>query len=300
MGDEVQIVVEFQRGVVGAGLEDRISAVVEQSVRVVEVLGGAAEVGVECILVVFGRSAVVDRRFVVETCVVVRSEVFRQARRSLKTYPGVDAHRQGLYAAVLGRDQHHAVRSPQAVEGGRRGVFEDRNRFDVGRGDAVGVLAHVTVHQNGGLPGVGRDAPESPDIHRIGFDAQLSVVLDAQKSGHPPVEQVGPVYSGQIFQLPAPDGRDGGRGQILVGRMVGRHHDGVRFYRERVGHGGSRFLRSIHRRQTRQKQTDACQIFESRYSHKKSFWVNIWVFVGSGCGLFHTERTVHKIRQFDR
>lgn len=72
-------------------------------------------------------------------------------------------------------------------------------------------------------------APESPDIHRIGFDAQLSVVLDAQKSGHPPVEQVGPVYSGQIFQLPAPDGRDGGRGQILVGRMVGRHHDGVRF-----------------------------------------------------------------------
>ena len=93
----------------------------------------AAEVGVERILVVFGRSAVVDRSFVVETCVVIRSEVFRQARRSLKTYPGVDAHRQGLYAAVLGRDQHHAVRSPQAVEGGRRGVFEDRNRFDVGR-----------------------------------------------------------------------------------------------------------------------------------------------------------------------
>ena len=65
----------------------------------------------------------------------------------------------------FGGNQNHAAGGPRSVNSGRRGVFQDGNRFDVGGGDGRHVAARNAVdHDHGALVVLQRGGTAQPDL----------------------------------------------------------------------------------------------------------------------------------------
>ena len=195
------------------------------------VLGDAGLVGVvEPVGLVLEARRDVDIEFLRVFAVLIHIQDLKGTRHVGHAHVGGEIHpRRLVAAALLGGDEHDAVRRAGTVDGRGGGVLEDLHRLDVVRGqvgDGVGALTHGNaVHDVQRV--VGRsDGAVAADADRHAGARQTAGLLDLD-AGHLALDEAGSLGNGPqggVF-----GGNDGhGRGEVLLADgAVADGHDGV-------------------------------------------------------------------------
>ena len=195
------------------------------------VLGDAGLVGVvEPVGLVLEARGDIDIELLRVFAVLVHVQDFIGTRHVGHAHVRGEVHLRGLVAAaLLGGDEHDAVRRAGTIDGRGGGVLEDLHRLYVVRGevrDGVGTFAHGdTVHDVQRV--VGRcDGTVTADADRHAGARKAAGLLDLD-AGHLALDEAGSLGNGPqggVF-----GGNDGhGRGEVLLAHgAVADGHDGV-------------------------------------------------------------------------